>query len=401
MYIEDYSLPLSKRSLRYAEKTPGVIVRTKDDTEKDNVFGVYIPRLMFGLPIKNGAYEKTINIDTSKILNSKNKNIGSKALTARNYIDLPVAIVPGLVTPHFRKGENVFIDMADKDIKSMFILPYSLGEQTRRKNDMWSILVPNPKKIGDPLTLDNTYGLQIDTENQTIGIWTSKQNGEKSSYMIGIDAKNGTMKLSDADKRTIIINTDEDSITCKNEANATIEMKKDVISISAKTINITADEDINVKSKKLTRKCDNIKTEGKEDEEKVDKFKGSGNEYTLDYNTQKISGSSYENKTSKWKVDSPISGFTKILTADSFSIWPNAGVIPSPTCANISNAGIASMGNPSLAAMPLTKQQPLSIALSTMCAVIDAIGCIHCVPPTLSAGIAAMSPTMMTMNSKG
>ena len=178
-------------------------------------------------------------------------------------------------------------------------------------------------------------------------------------------------------------------------------MVGDTINIEAGTINIKAKNDINIESSTISRKIDKIKTESSEDIEEVDKLSIKGNEFKGEYNKQEWSGSSYKNKTSKWVVDSPISGFTKILTANSFSIWGNAGMNPLPTCANINSSGIAAFGNPSLISLPLAKQQPLMIALSLISAVLDTVGAVHGIPPTLSASIAGMGNIIASNNAKG
>lgn len=401
MHISDYTMPVGKRSLRYDEETPGLVVKDFNDTKKDNVIGVYIPRLMFGLPIGSGSYEKSVTVDTKKIVNTINKTVGSSSLKVRNYVELPIAIIPNIIPPKFVKGENVFVDMADSDLKSLYIKPYTMGETKRRKTDMWSIVCPNLKSENDDITEDNSYGFQIDTINQIIGLWTTKVNGEKSAYSFAINPKDGKVVLSDDGKRVITIDTAADSIEQVNEAGSKIKIEKGVMDLEADTINIKAKEDINMESKNLNRTIDNIKTSATEDVEEIDKLTLKGNEYSLDYNKQELSGSSYRNKTSKWVVDSPISGFTKVLTADSFSISPNAGINPMPTCANISNAGIAAFGNPSTPSLPLAKQQPTFACLTAIAAVVDSLAAILGIPPTLSTTVSSMSTPMISNNVKG
>ena len=404
MYIDNYIRPISKRSLHYGEgRTLGLVVKDASEYDSDNELGVYIPKLMFGLPISSGAYEKSVSIKTSKILNSKNKTIGSTSLKLKNYVNLQVAQIPNIRTPRFAKGENVFIDNADRDIKNMFVLPYSLGEVCKRKHDKWSIMVPDFKSYAEysDLDYDNSYGMQLDSEAKSFMVWLCNHDGEKSTYMMAIDAKKGSVVISDNAKRTIEINTDEDRITIQNEAKSKIEMAKDTINISAKTINITADSDINVKSKNLSRKVDNIKSEGSKDEEKYDTLSLKGNDYKIDYSNMKENCTSFENKSSKWKVDSPISGFTKTLTCNDFSIWSQAGITPLPTCANISSAGIAAFGNPSVASLALAKAQPVITCLTQIAATVDVIGSVIGIPPTLAATVAASTGLIQSLNAKG
>ena len=401
MTIDDFSFIKPHRSLRYAEPTPGVVVKTGEDTGKDNILGVYIPRLMFGLPINKGASETSISLDTSKIVNTKNKSIGSKSLKVKNYVKLPVASIPNIAPPHFIYGENVQIAMADKDIKSMYIMPHTLGEVNRRLTDMWTIMCPNFKQAEETLGSDNTYGFQIDTINQILGFWTTKNNGEKSKYAFAVDAKDGTVTLSDDGKRVFKITTNKDRIEIFNEAGSKFFMEKGKCRLECEDLEVIVKNSIKEEAKKMERKIENIKTESTEDVEEIKKFTIKGNEFKGEYTKQEWSGSSYKNKTSKWVVDSPISGFTKTLTANEFHIWPNAGMNPLPTCANIDSSGIASFGTPAMTAMPLVKCTPLMTTLSLITAKVDMLGCCVSVPPALAAVVSAMAPVIMTNNAKG
>lgn len=401
MRIEDFSNPTASKSLRYDRRSIATVVKVSDDTGADNVLGVYIPRLMFGLPISTGPYDKSINVDTSKIKNKKNKTIGKTSIKIRNYCILPIAVIPNSDTPHFVLGENVFVDMADSDLKTMFILPYSLGEVNRRQYDQYTIRCPSLSKPGDEMTPDNTYGFQINTEDQIISLWTSQNNKEKSTYAIFINAKDGKMTISDGGKRVIDVDTENDSILIQNEKESKVELVGDIVNIKCGTLNIEAADDINIKAKNMKREVDNVKSTITEDQEEVDKLNIKGNEFKGEYNKQEWSGSEYKNKTNKWVVDSPISGFTKVLTADSFSISPNAGMNPLPTCANWSNAGIGSFGNPAVASLPLVKFMPLNIALNMITATVDSIGSIYGIPPSLTASLSGMTSQIMTNNVKG
>lgn len=407
MNIVDYSNPIPSKSLRYDGKTLGLVVKNFEDIKKDNVIGVYIPRLMFGLPVASGPYEETISIDKSKLVNSINKNIGSSKLKIKNYVELIVAQSNNILPPKFAKGENVWIENCDRDIKNMYVLPYGFGESNRRKNDIWTMMVPNyssfPTGDEEELNYDNSFGIQMDTKNKTIAIWTSYEGGkeeskkEKGIYSILINAKDGTFILNDTNKRSIEMNSSDDRISIMNEAKSEITIEKDTITQKCKTFNVEASDEINIKCSKLNRDADNIETNAKSDKEEIDKLEIKGNNLSSNYNTTKIESSSYENKTSKWKTDSPISGFTKTLTANSFSIWGNAGINPPPTCANISSSGIAKFGNPNAASTGLLVAQPTLSALMSIAAKIDTIGAVVYCPPT---AVTTLSANMAMMTSK-
>lgn len=408
MFIEDYRAPIGRPSLHYDEQTIGLVVKTPEEYGKDNIAGVYIPRLMFGLPISNGLYEDTASISYSKCLNSKNKTLGDSSINIKNYVTLQIAQSNNVVPPKYAKGENVFVGICDRDLKNMYILPYGFGEVNRRKNDIWHVMCPNLTSATEPqLNLDNTYGIQIDTKNKLLSLWTSFEDGktsspnEKGQYFIVLNPKEGSIVISDSGKRTIEINSEEDRITLQNEARTKIEAAKDTINLKAKHINIEAEEDINVKSDKLNREHADIKTKATTDTEETDTIDIKGNEFSCDYNTTKLHSSEYSNETSVAKVTSPISGFSGTLTSKDFSISPSAGEQPAPTAPNISSAGVLASNSPNPPSMSLVRAQPLQVILSQIAAKIDAVASSVGCPPSAAAAVAAGAPNMMSQSVMG
>jgi hypothetical protein len=394
MYIDNYLKPQVVPSLHFAERTPAVIVKTNEEIGQDNMLGVYIPRLMFGLPISGGAYSKDMTVNTSKIRNSKNKTIGSNRLTVKNYVELTLSINPNIVPPRYVKGENVIVDFADKDVKSAYILPYSYGDTNRRKNDVLTLYVNNFKEPEETMGLHNIYGLQFDTKNQIVSIFTSQNNEEKGVYTFTLNAKDGVVLISDSGKRKIQIVTDDDSITMLNEAQSEITMRDTVINMKADVLNIDMVSEVNVRTSRIYRKADNILTEATEDKEHVDSMFRDGNDYTMEYNKQLLKGSRHENITSVFRVDSPIAGFTGVLTSNQFSISPNAGSQPPSTAATVSSSGVARFGSSSPSALPLATAPATIAALTAIAAKVDALGFKHKIPPILTANIMGMLPTL-------
>lgn len=414
MYIENYLNPEPIRSLRYGEKSIGLVVKTPDELEKDNLAGVYIPRYMFGLSVAEGAYEKEISFKTDKIVNSKNKTVGSDKIKVKNYVNLPIAQSGNFMSPRLIKGENVFIESCDKDIKTMYILPYSLGDQSRRVGDQISLMVPNFEKQGESsnLDLDNSYGFQMDTVNKIITIWTSFEGGdkgdgtsnkEKGRYMIAINAADGIVSINDTGKRDIFINSEEDQIKIVNEAESFIDMKSDTITISAKTINLIAEDgDINFESSNLTRKHDEISTTAKKDTESIDTLEMSGKEMTTDFGTTVCKCNTYEcTAKSKWKCTCSISGFSGTLTSNCYCVSPNAGANPPPTAATFNSSGILMSGNPSPASLPLAVGPVALTLFTTIGAKVDAIGAVIGIPPTCAAAVATSGQQLLSKNAMG
>lgn len=408
MYIDNYINPKPQRSLFFAgEQSLGIVVKTPEELEKDNVVGVYIPRFMFGLPNEQGAFEEDISVDTKLILNSKNKSIGSKSFKSKNYLVLPVAQNGCIVTANLVKGENVFVECCDRDIKNLFVKPSTIGDNSKRKDDVFTILVPNFKEWNESptLNLDNTYGLQIDTKKKILSLWTTCEGGdetsdkEKGKYMISINSAEGKVMISDNGKRQWMLNTEEDSITAQNEGGCKIQMIDDTINISApSTINIETtndDGEIHVKSNKLIREHTDIETSADTDKEEIKTLEFKGTDISTEYDTTKItSNKTYENKAkSSWKTDSPVSGFTKILTANEFDISSNAGQKPMPTAPIFDSKGKLKAGNPSASALPVTLFMPTSIVLNAIAAKVDGACSALGIPPTCAAAVASWQST--------
>jgi hypothetical protein len=130
----------------------GKVVKDYKDLEADghddpsNYLGVFITKIMMGLTIGKGAEETEKDVDSSKLLNSKALNIAASTVKEANYVILPVAMVPGQATTRFRKGENVLIQFADQDVKSMFVLPFKLNEGNMRKTDVLTFYIPSKEK---------------------------------------------------------------------------------------------------------------------------------------------------------------------------------------------------------------------------------------------------------------
>jgi hypothetical protein len=391
MYIDNYLKPQVTPSLRFAEETPAVIVKTNEELEQDNLLGVYIPRLMFGLPVSGGAYSKDITVNTSKIKNTKNKTIGSNKLTVKNYVELSVSVNPNIIPPRYVRGENVIVNFADKDIKSAYILPYSFADTNRRKDDVITLYANNFKEPEEEVGLHNIYGVQLDTKNQMVSIFTSQNNEEKGVYTFAINAKTGVVLISDSGKRKIQIVTDDDSITMLNEAQSEITMRDTVINMKADILNIDMTSEVNVRTSRIYRKADNILTEATEDKEHVDSMFRDGNDYTMEYNKQLLKGSRHENITNVFRVKSPISGFTGILTCNQLSMFPTAGSRPPSSVANVSPKGVAKFGKSSPSALPLAIAPATIKALTAISSKVDKLGMKHKIPPLLSLKIRGMT----------
>jgi hypothetical protein len=102
-----------------------------------------------------------------------------------------------------------------------------------------------------------------------------------------------------------------------------------------------------------------------------------------------------------FKVTSPISGFSGVLTSNQFTISPAAGSKPPPVNASITPAGIAIFGIPNAASLPLAVAPNTIIALTSIATVVDTIGLLFCIPPTLAALVGSLTPTIISKTTLG
>ena len=397
MYIDDFRNAISVESLHYDVKTTGTVVKDHKDTGKDSILGVFIPRLMFCLDLQDGIKETTLSTDTSKLLNSVNKDIGKKSLKTKNYINLPVASIPNMLTPKYKKGENVQIDFVDRDIKFPYILPYQFGNETdRRLTDTVHYWVPNFKNPSEKITFKNTYGLMLDSKNQIITLYTSKNNGEKGTYTVTINAKDGKLVASDSGKRSFGIDTDKDEVYMVNEAKSEISMKKGDILIKCKNLTEEVQNKIKITSTTMEEEYKQMKTKSNTWKGEVTSYEFKGTKWKTEYTVAEDKHTKYDQSAKLWKVDCPLSSFTTILTTDSIFVGAPAGLPPLPTFANINKAGIAMMGNPAVASMPAAVAPFTIAALTTVGTVVDVLLALFGIPPICVTTISSLSPQIIS-----
>lgn len=410
MRVLNYINPISERSLLYGDRAIGEVLVSPEETGKNNVMGVYIPRLMFGIPVSKGPFEEKVSFSDSKIKNSKNKSIGGTSFTRKNYVTLNVAQVGNVTSPKFVKGENVFVQTCDQDLKNMFILPFTLGEQTRRKYDQYNLMIPNFKEYdeAEDLNLDNTYGIQIDTKEKIVSIWTSVEGDgtgdgttsevEKGKYIFTIFPKEGLVKLTDSEKRTLTIKTDDDSINMENEAGSYFKMVGDTISMHAKTINIDGEDTINTTGSKLNREHTDITSKADTDDEDTKQLTIHGDSLDSDYKTTAIKSNEHTNTTKKWVTDSPKSGFSGTCTSKDFYFGVMSPAEMDPSGPYISSSGMFMSGKPSASSMPVATAPQLIACLMQIAAKADAVASCVGVPPTAVAAVSAAAPNFTSKN---
>jgi hypothetical protein len=243
-------------SLNPTDDCVGIVVGDRDDTESNSI-KVYIPRFMQGIDIEDGkTKDESASINNSKILNSKNKNIGSSSINLKNYIEVPPFMVPGINPPRYICGERVNIQFIDKDIKSPIYLPFQVHDVVLRKEDVIRIFTPSKADYPDPVVDSNSYFLELNSKEKFVRIFTSNENEEKCPFTFNINTKDGIVTFKDDTKRMFEWNYDEDKLLWTTDAGIEFEFKEQAARLVCETLDIKASESINIETSKFKLKSD-------------------------------------------------------------------------------------------------------------------------------------------------
>jgi len=403
MKITDYKKLLVERSNDFIkDNMTGIVVKTAEEIGQ-NVYGVYIGQLMYGTYYNDGPYEKDVSLDTNKCLNSINKKVGEKSVTASNYIHLTMFSVYNLSMPRLIKGENVLIGIIDQDIKSIYIKPFNRNQIKNRPTDTLEMFVPSSGKYeGEFLDDDNKYYVKLDSVAKTIRIHMSDSNGEVSKYDINIDGTNGNITLTDS-VRTISLNTENDEIIMSNESGSTIAIRKEIIDMSCDKFYLKAKESINIECPKTEAKLDNVQLTTETFKGDVDKLTLKGSKQEETYDKAIIKNSSKREITSPMTaVDGAMDISDNVNIRKAISFGAPKGQSPLPTNATIKSDGSA-VFDP-LLGMPVARAQPLVTLLTQIAMKLDLVGAnpMFLVPaPVLSPMVASMSMQIPAPKIKG
>ena len=161
-------------------------------------------------------------------------------------------------SPDVRRGERVKIyRFADRDEYQW----ESLGlDDHLRKLETYVFGIsgtPDEKKRGTDL--DKGYFMEFSSHKGAITIWTSKENGEFTTYAIQIDAKNGRYTVSDALGNNFHINSKDTIVEMENADGTLVQLnKQDIIVRAPRNIDVKAGNNIEVQAgKNIVIKADN------------------------------------------------------------------------------------------------------------------------------------------------
>ena len=378
----------------FLTEATGIIVKTPDETKLDNTYGVYSNRLLLLSNVDMGALDQPVSVKRSNCKNSQHKAFGEKKMGLSNYLLVPMEKHYGFNSSTLVKGMKVLIDLIDRDPSSYRIRPIDFDQlKSLQKTDIRNFYIPATENEGEQLNDDNTYFVRLDSVNKQIKIATSMSNGESHSYKLIFNGHNGMMSLTDNEDRAFSIVSSEDTIKMKNKAGSFIELKEDVITIEADTLNIGMGTDINIKSTNLNIENDNTKI-------KADSFKGELD--TNEIKGTKISGKydSMEWKGNKHSIDAASQVIKGTVTVDGeintkklVLDWMQAGSAGLPTgpSATTTLANFKGVGG-----MPVVTAPALIPFLTAQAAIVDSLGALIGLPPTMTSMCASSAPNFQS-----
>lgn len=154
--------------------------------------------------------------------------------------------------PDVQRGEMVELwQMAGSDLYHW----RSLGttDKLRRLETVILGISANPDPDADGTDLDNMYFVEISSHNKTITLQTSKLNGEFCTYDFQFDMGNGKVTLQDDLGNYGYLDSKNTVIHFKNRMDTMLELNKRDVNVKAtKDINMTAENNVDVKAKKIT-----------------------------------------------------------------------------------------------------------------------------------------------------
>lgn len=168
--------------------------------------------------------------------------------------DLPCTWLPEsnrLTAPDVRRGERVIIYQYSENDKYYW---RDIGDNhLRRLETVVYAINANPSLEQDGTDPSNLYFLEISSHSKTITLQTSKKNGEYCTYALQFDLANGKVVLEDDLKNHFVFNSKDTLMQFKNRLNTRFELnKQDITAYAPKNITMTAENNVDVKAKKVT-----------------------------------------------------------------------------------------------------------------------------------------------------
>lgn len=355
--------------------TIGIVFKTSEMLDDRPILGLIIPKFMLGYEFQDGDQPKeiNINIDKSKCINDDKDTYWDSTAVIKNYILVYPYLNQNQQMPKYTQGDKVIVTMIDNDIKTLAFLPYSINRLGQRATDKLSMAVPGNPQENTAMTEDNSYIIKLDSteDQQKIILQTSNENGEMVKHTLEINSKDGIITITDNEDLSIVMDTQNDSITSKT-SDTTIEQVGDKVNITCDTMTINADSKIYMKTDKLEIEADSIEETSSDTKIKADNYKQESTNGKWEVDSEKHEGMSFAVQANTFHSDCPVNGLNGATIFPAFQIGsiPNISAIPSPTNGMSGPQGMMSMQT-SPSGVPLVKFPQLVAALGVIATSAD------------------------------
>lgn len=282
MRIVDDKKAIMESSVTVATESMGIVVENRDVTNR-SALKVFIPRLMCGINIGDDdgkPVEKDVNFNTTKIMNTRNLDIGDGSVKIQNYLEVPCYQIPGISIPRYVAGQLVKVTFGDSDIKSPVIYPFSVPDNYKKLVDILNVGVPAKTDDAD-IDADSSYFLEFNSRDQFVRLHTADKNGENNPFNFLINTKDGLYEITDGSGRMFEWLCNKDTFHWTTDAGLDLELKENTATVKCDKIKFDIADEFDVKTSKIKIKAD----QGEFD---ITQLKIKGTKFDTDHTMTKI-----------------------------------------------------------------------------------------------------------------
>ncbi|ASU03813.1 putative structural protein [Erwinia phage vB_EamM_Joad] len=244
------------------------IVAANKNTNTDQIM-VYLPSKF---PMADGKVEATAEQQEKQSLDAQGNTVNSKVLMSNAVPAFWKSMGDSnrLSSPDVREGSEVSIYQVTGQ-KKYYWTTWGMNAKTMRLETVmygWSASPATDENITDPdkedFNIDNFYTFMISTHTGKVSFRTSQKNQEKTVFEVMIDAMAGKIMVGGKEKSYLVLDDIERSLTYTNADGSVFNINKQVLTAYTKDkINLNADKEINLLTKKLNIQCDTWQVQAK------------------------------------------------------------------------------------------------------------------------------------------